>query len=105
MGLAILDKIQRQAEENMFALESAQKEGRKIVGFYCLYTPKEIAIAANAIPLGLCGTKNDPIVAAEEHLPRNLCPLIKSSYDFALTGTCPFFKTIFKYTLQCDVSQ
>lgn len=24
-------------------------------------------------------------------LPRNLCPLIKSSYGFALTDTCPFF--------------
>lgn len=33
-----------------------------------------------------------PIEAAEEMLPRNLCPLIKSSYGFAATDTCPFFK-------------
>jgi benzoyl-CoA reductase/2-hydroxyglutaryl-CoA dehydratase subunit BcrC/BadD/HgdB len=49
-------------------------------------------VAADAIPLPLCGTRNDPIATAEEILPRNLCPLIKSSFGFALTGTCPFFR-------------
>ncbi len=29
---------------------------------------------------------------AEETLPRNLCPLIKSSFGFAVTDTCPFFR-------------
>lgn len=33
----------------------------------------------------------EPIPAAEAHLPRNLCPLIKASYGFALTDTCPYF--------------
>ena len=51
----------------------------------------EIAVAAGAIPLPLCGTSNNPITAAEDVLPRNLCPLIKSSYGFAITDTCPFF--------------
>ena len=27
----------------------------------------------------------------EANLPRNLCPLIKSSYGFALIDTCPYF--------------
>ncbi len=44
-----------------------------------------------AIPVGLCGTREEPIAAAEETLPRNLCPLIKSSYGFAVTDTCPYF--------------
>ena len=33
----------------------------------------------------------EPIAHAEKHLPRNLCPLIKSSYGYAITGTCPYF--------------
>lgn len=28
---------------------------------------------------------------AEADLPKNLCPLIKASYGFALTDTCPYF--------------
>ncbi len=34
---------------------------------------------------------DEPIPAAETHLPKNLCPLIKASYGSALTDTCPYF--------------
>ncbi|MDR3230660.1 MAG: 2-hydroxyacyl-CoA dehydratase family protein, partial [Synergistaceae bacterium] len=53
--------------------------------------PFEVIRAAGAIPVSLCSTSDKPIAAGEEHLPRNLCPLIKSSYGFALTDTCPYF--------------
>ena len=33
---------------------------------------------------------NETIPAAETVLPKNLCPLIKSSYGFALTDKCPY---------------
>ncbi|NLC08037.1 MAG: 2-hydroxyacyl-CoA dehydratase [Syntrophomonadaceae bacterium] len=66
-------------------------KGIKVVGSYCTYCPTELILAAGAIPVSLCGTKEEPISAAERTLPRNLCPLIKSSYGFAVTDTCPFF--------------
>ncbi len=91
MNDAILNKVQMLAEQNITDIENFKKDGRKVVGLYCLYSPVELVVAANGIPLTLCGTKNDPITVAEEKLPRNLCPLIKSSYGFALSGTCPFF--------------
>jgi len=72
-------------------LKEAKEEGRKAVGTYCAYSPFELIEAAGAIPLCLCGTKDKPIPEAEKVLPRNLCPLIKSSYGFAITDTCPFF--------------
>lgn len=66
----------------MITLKEAKEQGKKVVGFYCTYGPQELAIAAGAIPVGLCGTREEPIAAAEADLPRNLCPLIKSSYGF-----------------------
>jgi benzoyl-CoA reductase/2-hydroxyglutaryl-CoA dehydratase subunit BcrC/BadD/HgdB len=92
--MSLLDlnrKLQQISDQNLMDMEEAKKKGRKVIGFYCLYSPVEIALAAGAIPVSLCGTKNDPIAEAEKDLPRNLCPLIKSSYGFALTDTCPFF--------------
>ena len=77
-------------EHNVPALLEAKEQGKKVVGQYCLYSPSEIAIAAGAIPVSLCGTRNDSIPAAEEVLPRTLCPLIKSSYGFALKDSCPY---------------
>ncbi|MCG8339623.1 MAG: 2-hydroxyacyl-CoA dehydratase family protein [Proteobacteria bacterium] len=91
MELTLLEKLQTLAEKNVLDIDQAKSEGRSIIGFYCLYSPTEIAVAANAIPLPLCGTRNDPIEKAEEFLPRNLCPLIKSSFGFAASGTCPYF--------------
>ncbi|MDR2174701.1 MAG: 2-hydroxyacyl-CoA dehydratase family protein [Synergistaceae bacterium] len=72
-------------------IKEAADSGKKVVGCYCAYTPFEVIRAAGAVPVSLCSTSDKPIAAGEEHLPRNLCPLIKSSYGFALTDTCPYF--------------
>ncbi len=79
-------------EQNIIELEHAKRNNQKIVGLYCAYSPKELIMAAGAIPVSLCGTKQEPIPHAEKVLPRNLCPLIKSSFGFAITGTCPYFR-------------
>ena len=92
MGKEIMNSLQHISEQNLVDIEQAKGQGRKVVGFYCLYSPTEIAVAAGAIPLPLCGTRNDPIAAADEILPRNICPLIKSSFGFAVSDTCAFFR-------------
>ncbi len=73
------------------ALKSLKEQGRRVVGLFCSFVPLELVYAANAIPIGLCAFEEDPIPAAEANLPRNLCPLIKASYGFALTDSCPYF--------------
>jgi benzoyl-CoA reductase/2-hydroxyglutaryl-CoA dehydratase subunit BcrC/BadD/HgdB len=92
MSDELMVKLQHAYEQNVVDIENLKKEGVKAVGCYCLYSPVELIVAAGAIPLPLCGTRNDPISVAEEVLPRNLCPLIKSSYGFARADSCPFFK-------------
>lgn len=87
----LLKKFEDLREQNVLTIKKAKERGQKVAGMYCLYSPKEIIMAAGAIPVPLCGTRNDPIPAAEKDLPRNLCPLIKSSYGFAVTDTCPYF--------------
>jgi benzoyl-CoA reductase/2-hydroxyglutaryl-CoA dehydratase subunit BcrC/BadD/HgdB len=86
--LSYLSKI----EERVFKDAVMKKEaGALIVGVYCAFTPKEIIAAARAIPVALCSGTNEAIPAAEVHLPRNLCPLIKASYGHALNDSCPYF--------------
>ena len=77
---------------NVLTLEHAKKNNKKIVGMYCAYGPQELVLAADALPVSLCGTSHKPVAAAEKVLPRNLCPLIKSSFGFAVTDTCPYFR-------------
>jgi benzoyl-CoA reductase/2-hydroxyglutaryl-CoA dehydratase subunit BcrC/BadD/HgdB len=92
MSFVIYNKLERLFEQNFTDIAQAKRKGRKVIGYYCLFSPVEIALAAGAIPVSLCGSKDDPIEEAEKVLPRNLCPLIKSSYGSAATDTCPFFR-------------
>lgn len=83
-----MDKV----EQELFDLTMQKREqGAKVVGVYCAFTPKELIAAAGGIPVALCASSNDIIPVAEQHLPRNLCPLVKSSYGLAWSDTCPYF--------------
>ncbi|MBD3278986.1 MAG: hypothetical protein GF388_11860 [Candidatus Aegiribacteria sp.] len=68
-----------------------KRQGAGIVGIYCEFTPREVILAAGALPVCLCGANRRTIPVAETVLPSNLCPLIKSSFGYILTNRCPFF--------------
>jgi benzoyl-CoA reductase/2-hydroxyglutaryl-CoA dehydratase subunit BcrC/BadD/HgdB len=72
-------------------VRSAKRAGKGIVGIYCEFTPRELILAAGAVPVCLCGASQRTIPTAETVLPSNLCPLIKSSFGYILTNRCPFY--------------
>lgn len=71
---------------------NAKAQGKPIVGIMCEYTPRELIMAADAVPVCLCGGSAEMIPPAEEHLPANLCPLIKSTYGYHVQGKNPFLE-------------
>jgi len=71
---------------------AAHEAGRPIVGILCEYTPRELIMAADAVPVCLCGGSAKTIPAAEEHLPVNLCPLIKSTFGYHVLRSNPFLE-------------
>ncbi len=72
--------------------EALQKLGRPVVGIMCEFTPREIILAAGAVPVCLCGGAQETIPAAETCLPANLCPLIKSTYGHHVERSNPFLE-------------
>ncbi len=74
-------------------LNDSRAAGKKVVGAFCIYAPEELAYAADATMVGLCGGADFSVPDAEAVLPRNLCPLIKSFYGFKLNRTCPYFQS------------
>ncbi len=72
--------------------EEANSDGRPIVGIMCEYTPREIIMAAGGVPVCLCGGSNEMVAPAENDLPSNLCPLIKSTYGYHLEKSNPFLE-------------
>ncbi|MEW6220699.1 MAG: double-cubane-cluster-containing anaerobic reductase [Thermodesulfobacteriota bacterium] len=75
-------------------LLAAKKEGRPVVGTFCVYVPEEIILAAGGVCVGLCGGSQGSIPDAEKVLPRNICPLVKSAFGFKAGRICPYFQVV-----------
>ncbi len=71
---------------------AAHEEGRPVVGILCEFTPREVIFAAGAVPVCLCGGSAATIPVAEEDLPVQLCPLIKSTYGYHIQKSNPFLE-------------
>lgn len=87
----IFEEFADQRKNSFLAVKEYKDKNIPVVGSYCTYFPREIAEAAGAATVSLCSTSDETIPDAEKDLPKNLCPLIKSSYGFAKTDKCPFF--------------
>ncbi|SFA83699.1 double-cubane-cluster-containing anaerobic reductase [Clostridium frigidicarnis] len=80
------------ARRNAFIkIKELKDQGKNIIGVYCGFAPWEVLSASGAISAWLCGMDGETVEDAERDLPRNLCPLIKSSYGYAITEKCPFY--------------
>ena len=69
-----------------------RKNGGKAIGTFCIYVPDEIALAAGVLPIPLCGGSGWSVPYADRMLPRDICPLIRSTFGMAFSNTCPYKK-------------
>ena len=87
----IFEEFGEQKKKAFLEIKEYKDRGIPVVGMYCAYFPPEIAIAAGAIPVALCSFAEETIPAAERVMPKSMCPLVKSSYGFAIEDKCPLF--------------
>ena len=85
-------------------VKEVKEKGGKVAGIFCTFTPVEILMAAGFTAVSLCGMSPETIPDAEAHLPKNMCPLIKSSYGFAVSDKCPYtyFSDLIVGETTCD---
>jgi len=90
-GMEYFDHALHESHSGRVAeLIEARKKGKKFIGTFCIYVPEEIAMAADAIPVALCGGTQFSIPYGEKMFPRDICPLIKSTFGLALAKICPY---------------
>jgi benzoyl-CoA reductase/2-hydroxyglutaryl-CoA dehydratase subunit BcrC/BadD/HgdB len=87
----VFEEFNDARKQGFLTVKELKESGQKVVGVYCTFMPEELVIASGAVQISLCSTSDETITVAEEELPRNLCPLIKSSYGFGKTDKCPYF--------------
>ncbi len=98
------EEYNEQRKQSFMKVKEYKDAGGRLVGYLCSYTPLEVIDAGGAAAVGLCGTSNETVPLAETVLPANLCPLIKSTFGFALSQKCPFtyFSDLIVGETTCD---
>jgi len=65
-------------------------EGKKIIGYPCVYVPLEMLTALELVPYQTCGDIKEPITEADRALPGSFCPVMRNCLDCALKGKNDF---------------
>ncbi len=73
-------------------LYQLKADGKKVFATFCVYVPDEIVLATGSASIGLCAGAQYTVPSGEKVLPRNTCPLVKSSMGFKLDRICPYFQ-------------
>lgn len=87
----IFEEFNEARRNGFIAAKKFKESNRPMIGTFCTFMPQELPLAMGAATVSLCATSDETIGEAEKELPRNLCPLIKSSYGFGKTDKCPYF--------------
>jgi bzd-type benzoyl-CoA reductase N subunit len=79
-------------------------EGKKVIGYLCIYPPVEIMTALDLLPYRVFGDMREPITKADTCLPTVVCPFIRSCLDLGVKGKYDFLDGIV-FSHVCDVAE
>lgn len=83
--------------------ERWKREGKKVLGYFCNYTPEELVYATGAIPVRIRGTTQN-IDLADAHLPAFCCSFMRSALDQALKGRYSYLDGMV-FPKSCDMTR
>ncbi|MHA2615764.1 MAG: 2-hydroxyacyl-CoA dehydratase [bacterium JZ-2024 1] len=100
----ILDECVAIVKDNQFSSVRAYRErtGKKVIGYFPVYTPVELIDAAGALPVGLHGGGNEiEITHADALFGSFICSIVKSTMELFLKGSLSFLDGMF-FSGICD---
>ncbi len=80
-----------------------RQAGKKILGYFCNYTPEELIHSAGMIPVRIRGSAEN-IEMADAHLPTFVCSYMRSCLDQALKGRYDYLDGVV-FPKTCDMTR
>ena len=77
-------------------------EGKKIMGYICIYPVLEMMTALDIVPYRIFGDLREPVTEADSYMPAVNCPFLRSCLDLGLKGKYDFLDGIVTSHI-CDV--
>ncbi|MFC2059976.1 2-hydroxyacyl-CoA dehydratase subunit D [Chloroflexota bacterium] len=100
-GLARVTEIYQDRSHTVKGLKA---EGKKVMGYLCIYPPLEMMTALDLVPYRILGNMREPITKADACLSTVVCPYIRSCLDLGLKGEYDFLDGVVA-THVCDVGE
>lgn len=93
-------KFSKREEE----LLKAKEEGKKVIGYFCIFAPIELILAADAIPVRVNSGWYDPAKFGDRIVPVEVCPVIRSTIGAKMVSLSPYLELsdAILSTLTCD---
>ena len=100
-GLLRVKEIYRNRSHRVKEL---REEGKKIMGYVCLYPAVEIMTSLGLIPYRILGDVQEPPTKADAYLPPTSCSFLRSALDLGLKNRYDFLDGVVM-THTCDVGE
>ena len=102
--LEYFDEIANLFGKRAKEIEQAKAEGKKIIGYTCLFAPLELILAAGAIPVRISSGWYDTSKLGDRVVPVEVCPTIRSTIGAKMIELSPFLEQsdALITTLTCD---
>ena len=84
------DEISNPFGQRQKEILEAKKDGKKVIGYMCLFAPTELILAADAIPVRVNSGWYDSAKVGDRVVPVEVCPVIRSTIGAQMIGLSPF---------------
>jgi len=85
-----LAKVEATYSQRDLQAQELKKEGKKVIGYFCIYPVIEMLTALDLVPYRILGDMKEPITKADACLPTVVCPFVRSALDLGLKGKDDF---------------
>ncbi len=99
-----LTRVREIYRDRTYRVKELKAEGRKVIGYLCIYPALEMITALDLVPYRIFGDMKEPITKADACLPTVVCPFLRSSLDLGLKGNYDFLDgVVMAHT--CEVAE
>ena len=73
-------------------IRAAKQEGKKVIGYMCLFAPTELILAADAIPVRVNSGWYDASKLGDRVVPVEVCPVVRSTIGAKMIALSPYLE-------------
>ena len=73
-------------------IQAAKENGKKVIGYFCMFAPQELILAADAIPVRVNSGWYDTAKLGDRIVPVEVCPIIRSTIGAKMIGLSPYLE-------------